>query len=347
MAGQSPEPSTVTLADVARRARVSPATASRVINGSAKRVTGELKERVLKAVSDLRYVPNAHAQHLARSQRSAVGVIVHDVSDPYFAEITRGLQRVATDGGRLLVICNSYGEPDRELAYVELLRAQQVHALVLAGSGYHDAAFTKKINGQLEAYVRSGGRVSVIGRHDHVGSAVLPDNEHGGFLATSRLYELGHTVVGVVAGPKLLTTTTDRLAGVRRAARDRGQGVPPPRVVHADFSRDGGADATRQLLDGCPGLTAILALNDSMAVGALSVLRANRIRVPEDISLIGFDDMPIAVDVTPALTTVRLPLIEMGTRAMTLALDDEDPEGRRETIEVSLVWRESCAAIPA
>lgn len=117
--------------------------------------------------------------------------------------------------------------------------------------------------------------------------------------------------------------------------------------MHADFSRDGGADATRQLLDGCPGLTAILALNDSMAVGALSVLRANRIRVPEDISLIGFDDMPIAVDVTPALTTVRLPLIEMGTRAMTLALDDEDPEGRRETIEVSLVWRESCAAIPA
>ena len=344
MAGQDTGPATVTLADVARRARVSPATASRVINGSAKRVTSELKERVLKAVQDLRYVPNAHAQHLARSQRSAVGVIVHDVSDPYFAEITRGLQRVATDNGRLLVVCNSYGEPERELAYVELLRAQQVHALVLAGSGYHDAAFTKKINGQLEAYTRSGGRVSVIGRHDHVGSAVMPDNERGGFLACMKLYELGHTRVGVIAGPKVLTTTTDRISGIRRAARECGRSPSTQRVVHADFSRDGGADATAQLLETYQGVTAIIALNDSMAVGAYATLRLLGVRVPDDISVFGFDDMPIAVDVTPPLTTVRIPLIDMGVRAMMLALDDAEPQDRREVVEVSLVMRESCAA---
>ncbi|MBT8227246.1 MAG: LacI family DNA-binding transcriptional regulator [Dactylosporangium sp.] len=343
MAGQDTGPATVTLADVARRARVSPATASRVINGSAKRVTSDLKERVLRAVQDLRYVPNAHAQHLARSQRSAVGVIVHDVSDPYFAEITRGLQRVATDSGRLLLICNSYGEPDRELAYVELLRSQQVHALVLAGSGYHDVGFTRKINGQLEAYAKSGGHISVIGRHDHVGSAVVPDNEHGGFLACDKLYELGHTRIGVVAGPRVLTTTTDRLAGIRRAARQRGTTFPAQRIVHTDFSRDGGASATRQLLETFPDLTALIALNDSMAVGALAALRASGQRVPDGISVIGFDDMPVAEDVTPTLTTVRLPLIEMGARAMAIALD-EGPSDRREAVEVSLVWRESCGA---
>jgi LacI family transcriptional regulator, galactose operon repressor len=343
MAGQDTVPATVTLADVARRARVSPATASRVINGSAKRVTSELKERVLKAVADLRYVPNAHAQHLARSQRSAVGVIVHDVSDPYFAEITRGLQRVATGGGRLLVICNSYGEPERELEYVELLRAQQVNALVLAGSGYHDSIFTRKINNQLEAYARSGGRVSVIGRHDHVGSAVMPDNEHGGYLAARKIYELGHTRVGVISGPKTLTTTTDRLSGVARAVREHGAHAGAPQIVHADFRRDGGAAATVQLLEGSHRITAIMAMNDSMAVGALSVLRYRGIRVPEDISVIGFDDMPIAIDVTPSLTTVRLPLIEMGVRAMALALDDVDLTDRRETIAVELVMRESCA----
>src|SRR5262245_64137299 len=132
---------TVTLADVARRARVSPATASRVINGSAKHVADELRVRVLKAVEDLRYVPNAHAQSLARAQRSAVGVIVHDVSDPYFAEITRGLQRVATDHGRLLVICNSYRDPAQAREYVELLRAKQVAAIVLAASGDHAVGF--------------------------------------------------------------------------------------------------------------------------------------------------------------------------------------------------------------
>ncbi|MBN1173699.1 MAG: LacI family DNA-binding transcriptional regulator [Micromonosporaceae bacterium] len=342
MAGQSTGPATVTLADVARRARVSPATASRVINGSAKRVTNELKERVLRAVQELRYVPNAHAQQLARSQRSAVGVIVHDVSDPYFAEITRGLQRVATDHGRLLLICNSYGEPERELAYVELLRSQQVHAMVLAGSGYHDAGFTRKINNQLEAYAKSGGRISVIGRHECTGSAVIPDNERGGYLACVRLYEIGHTKIGLIAGPKVLTTTTDRIAGIRRAAKEHGRTFPAQRIVHTDFSRDGGAVATRQLMEDHPGMTAIVALNDSMAVGALNALRAEGLRVPEDMSVVGFDDMPVAEDVTPRLTTVRLPLIDMGIRAMMMTLD-EDTRDRRESAEVSLVWRESCA----
>src|SRR6266498_4702254 len=141
-----------TLADVARLAGVSQATASRIVNGSDKLVTDELRTRVLRAVAQLQYVPNAHAQQLARADRTAVGVIVHDVSDPYFAEITRGLQRVATAHGRLVMICNSYRDPDRELEYVELLRAHQVAAIILAGSGYHDAAFTRSLNLRSEEH---------------------------------------------------------------------------------------------------------------------------------------------------------------------------------------------------
>ena len=109
---------------------------------------------MLAAVEDLQYVPNAHAQHLARAQRTEVGVIVHDVSDPYFAEITRGLQRVATDAGRLLFICNSYRDPAQELEYVELLHGHHIAAIVLAGSGYHDAASTRAIASRLRAYER-------------------------------------------------------------------------------------------------------------------------------------------------------------------------------------------------
>src|SRR3954462_14649010 len=148
-----------TLADVARRAGVSTATVSRIINNSPKPVGDALRERVLAAVAELQYVPNAHAQQLARAHRSAVGVIVHDVSDPYFAEITRGLQRVATQHERLVIICNSYRDPDRELEYVELLRAHQVAAMILAGSGYHDPTFTKSLNAKLAAYMATGGRV--------------------------------------------------------------------------------------------------------------------------------------------------------------------------------------------
>src|SRR6266508_702381 len=209
-----------TLADVARLAGVSQATASRIVNGSDKLVTDELRTRVLRAVAQLQYVPNAHAQQLARADRTAVGVIVHDVSDPYFAEITRGLQRVATAHGRLVMICNSYRDPDRELEYVELLRAHQVAAIILAGSGYHDAAFTRSLNLKLDAYVRAVGRVTVIGRHELFGDSVMPENEIGGYLIGAEVFGLGHRKVGVIAGPAVLTTTTDRLAGLRRAARE-------------------------------------------------------------------------------------------------------------------------------
>ena len=332
-----------TLADVARLAGVSQATASRIINGSAKLVTEELRTRVLRAVAELQYVPNAHAQQLARARRSAVGIIVHDVSDPYFAEITRGLQRVATTHGRLVIICNSYRDPDRELEYVELLRAHQVAALILAGSGYHDAAFTGALVRKLEAYLGTGGRLTLIGRHELTGNCVVPENEPGGYLVGSEVFALGHRRVGVIAGPAVLTTTSDRLAGVRRAAREHGRAVPARRIAYGNFDRDSGATAAAHLLDANPGLTAIIALNDSMAVGALAALRARGLAVPRDVTVTGFDDMPVARDVTPALTTVRLPLVEMGARAMAIALDETGDEPRVERIPAELVRRASTA----
>ncbi|MFE0588851.1 LacI family DNA-binding transcriptional regulator [Micromonospora echinospora] len=336
-----------TLADVARRAGVSPATASRVINGSSKTVTEELRDRVLRAVADLRYVPNAHAQLLARPQRSVVGVIVHDVSDPYFAEITRGLQRVATACGKLLIICNSYRDPERELEYVDLLRGQQVAAMILAGSGYHDPSFTTRLNEQLAAYEATGGRVAVIGRHEHAGDAVMPANENGAYLLARELLALGHRRIGVVAGPRLLTTTTDRLVGLRRALAEQELSLPEEQVRYAEFDRDSGAEATASLLDAVPDVTAIVALNDSMAVGALSLLRVRGVAVPEQVSVTGFDDMPIARDVTPTLTTVRLPLVEMGARAMTLALEPGKVGDRIEVLDAGVVLRDSTAPAPA
>jgi LacI family transcriptional regulator len=336
-----------TLADVARRAGVSTATVSRIINNSPKPVAEALRERVLAAVAELQFVPNANAQQLARADRTAVGVIVHDVSDPYFAEITRGLQRVATDHGRLVIICNSYRDPERELAYVDLLHAHQTAAIVLAGSGYHDAPITARLDAKLRIYESTGGRVAVIGRHEHAGDAVVPENEPGGYLAGSALYGLGHTAIGIIAGPRHLTTTTDRLAGLRRAAREHGQRLTAHQVAYADFDRNGGRAAAATLLADNPGLTAIAALNDSMAVGALACLRERGIDVPGRMSLIGFDDMPISVDVTPPLSTVRLPLEEIGVRAMSLALREGERDGPLvEHAAARLVLRGSTAAPP-
>ncbi len=327
-----------TLADVARHAGVSTATASRIINGSPKPVAEALRERVLAAVAELRYVPNAHAQMLARSHRNAVGVIVHDVSDPHFAEITRGLQRVATADNRLVIICNSYRDPDRELEYIDLLHAHQVAAIVVAGSGYLDENTAARMDERLRAFEATGGRIAVIGRHVHTGDAVVPANQEGGYLAGEHLFTLGHTEIGVIAGPPALTTTADRLAGLHEAARAHRRRLPKKRIVHADFTRDGGEAAAAALLADNPSLTAIAALNDSMAVGALAAMRA----AGRSLSIIGFDDMPIARDVTPALTSVRLPLAEMGERAMSLALRGEPAaEPRVERVSAMLVRRES------
>ena len=326
-----------TLADVARRAGVSTATASRIINGSPKPVADALRERVLAAVAELQYVPNAHAQMLARSHRNAVGIIVHDVSDPYFAEITRGLQRVATAHGRLVIICNSFREPERELEYLDLLHAHQVAAIVVAGSGYLDEETSDRLDARMRAFEATGGRITVVGRHGRTGDAVLPENEEGGFLAGDHLFALGHTEIGVIAGPAELTTTADRLVGLRRAARSHRAKLPRQRIVHADFTRDGGAEAAARLIEAFPEMTAIAALNDSMAVGALAAARP----AGRPISIVGFDDMPIARDVTPALTSVRLPLTEIGARAMELALGEPGDAPRVERVGAELIRRDS------
>lgn len=340
-----PPTSPVTLADVARRAGVSSATASRVINGSAKPVDEALRRRVVKAVEELRYVPNAQARMLARAERGAIGVIVHDVSDPYFAEITRGLQRVAIAAGTLLVICNSYRDPVREREYVEMLSAQRVAAIVLAGSGYHDADATRDLNGSLRRYLNGGGRVAVIGRHELIGDAVEPANSDGARQLGEYICGLGHRTIGVIAGPRELTTTTDRLGGLREALRAARLTLPSRRIVYADFTRDGGAQAAATLLDARPAVTALVALNDSMAIGALATARSRGLAVPADLTIVGFDDMPIAQDVTPPLTTVRLPLVEMGARALTLALGTH-PTGRPivEAAPARIVVRDSAAA---
>src|SRR5690606_27251879 len=296
------------LVDVAERAGVSLSTASRVLGGSRDRVTPRLRERVLQAARELNYVPNAQARALARATTSTLGLIVHDVGDPYFAEISRGVLRVAGEAGLMVMISNSYRDPEREVAYIQALRAQRVQAIVLAGSGYRAADAERETAAELRAFEEAGGRAAVVGRHRLTVDAVLPDNTGGGEAMGRLLVELGHRRIGVIAGPAVLTTIEDRLEGFRSALDAAGIELPQTAVVHADFSRDGGREAVARLLDAAPDVTAIFALNDAMAIGALSELHRRGIAVPGEISLAGFDDIPFASDVSPALTTIRLPM---------------------------------------
>jgi len=337
----------VTLQDVADTAGVSRATASRVLNGSARVVGPELADRVVRAAKSLRYVSNAPAQALARATSTVVGLIVHAVDDPYFSAIAAGAMRVATEHDLLTMMASTFRNPDREIDYVSRLRAHRARGLLLVGSGFISPSITARLHEEIAAFVAGGGRVACVGEHSIPFDTVLPDNRRGAEQAAKLLLALGHRRIGVVSGPPELTTVAHRLGGFLDTVRAAGVEVPDRAVVGGDFTRDGGYAGMLELAQHYPEVTAVFALNDPTAVGVMAALREELgRRVPEDVSVVGFDDVPAALDVTPTLTTVRLPLEEMGARAMRLLLDDPGRPPRTLRIKAEVVARGSTAPAP-
>ncbi|MEV5976351.1 LacI family DNA-binding transcriptional regulator [Streptomyces sp. NPDC052114] len=321
----------MTLDAVARTAGVSPATASRALNGTA-RVRDDLRGRVLAAADRLGYIPNAHAQALASASNNTVGVVCHDVGDPYFAAIASGVTAAAAERGLLVMLAGTFREPGREIAYVSMLRAQRARAILLIGSGFQDPSWERQLDAELGPYARAGGRVAVVSRHRSLRvDTVLPENREGAAALARALLGLGHRDFGVLTGPERLTTVADRLGGFRAALAEAGVALPRERVVEGAFTRDGGHAAAAELLRRGRPPTCVFAVTDVMAVGALAALRERSVRVPDDVSLAGFDDIPLVRELTPPLTTVALPLARMGRDVLELAL--REPRGRRSRVQ--------------
>jgi LacI family transcriptional regulator len=308
----------ITLEDVARRAGVSLATASRVLNGSTRQVGEAMRRRVESAAAELGYRTNVAAQTLARGASNVIGLVVHDLVDPYFAAIADGAMRAAAGQGHMVMVGTTYRDPEREIAYVSTLSAQRVRAVLIAGSRVDDPAMTGRLRLELDRYQASGGRVASVGQ-DLLGVAtVVPANREGAAALARALAGLGHRRFAVLAGPEHLITAADRHHGF--AEELAALGAPPPQVIHGPFDRDGGYAAISSLDS---RVTCVFAVNDVMAVGALAALRESGIMVPDDMSVAGFDDIATLRDLIPSLSTVRLPLTEMGSRAVELALSGD------------------------
>ncbi|MEE1802495.1 LacI family DNA-binding transcriptional regulator [Streptomyces sp. NPDC101062] len=352
---------TVTLADVAARARVSPATVSRVLNGNYP-VAAATRERVLRAVDDLDYVLNGPASSLAAATSDLVGILVNDIADPFFGIMAGAAQTEIggqegtgrAGGEKLAVVCNTGGSPERELTYLTLLQRQRAAAVVLTGGALEDPEHIAAMATKLAKLADAGTRVVLCGRPPLPGSdsavaSLAFDNRGGGRRLTEHLLALGHRRIGYVAGPVERTTTRHRLEGHRAAleaagAGDGGGDRQDPLTVHGPYTRRSGYEATLELLRRAPDLTAVVAANDTVALGACAAVRERGLRIPEDISVAGFDDLPFSVDATPALTTVRLPLHEAGARAGRLAMGTETPPpGGIATIAAELMARASTA----
>ncbi|WP_206074386.1 LacI family DNA-binding transcriptional regulator [Antribacter gilvus] len=336
----------VTLSQVAREAGVSLATASRAINGSATRtVRSDLRDRVLEAARRLDYSPDPSAQAMARGRTASLGLVVHDIADPYFSTIAAGVAAAAEREGLIVTLASTGLQPERELAFVELVHRQRSRAVILAGGRFlsDDAPVTLGEEGAegeaapaaptadalaraLETFRRSGGGVAVVGQPVADLPVVEIANADGAAELARTLHGLGYRQFAVLTGPPTHRTALDRAGGFVEALAELGCEVPAENLVGCAFSRDGGYSAMSALLARTgPRLELVFAVADVMAVGAMAAVRDAGLSVPDDVAVAGFDDIHTLRDVTPALTTVRIPLEQVGELATRLALGlDED-----------------------
>ena len=336
----------VTIQDVAARSGVSISTVSRVVTGAVA-VEPATAERVREAISALGYRPNLLARSFRRRVTHTIGLLVPDNSNPFFAELARTIEDAGFAEGYSVVLCNSDLSAVKQETYVDVLLANRVDGLILASSGliptvdHHDAV----------GRILDAGTPCVVVDRD-LGETpidqVLVDNDQGGYLAGQHLVALGHRRIACLVGPSDLTPSAGRIAGFQRALAEAGLRVAAEGLVRGNGRPDGGAAAALQLLERGLDITAIFAFNDQMATGAVGALQRAGRRVPEDISVVGFDDIPQSAAVFPALTTIAQPIGEMGTIGVRLLLDRiarGHPEGhapyQRVRLSTRLVVRES------
>jgi LacI family transcriptional regulator len=330
------------LRDVALRAGVSSSTASRVLSPSGHPVRTETRERVLRAAVELDFRPNRLARALVTARTHTIGAIVHDISDPYFGEIVRGLEDAARLSDYQVFVCSSDREPDRELGYVRALLSYRVDGVVFAGGGIEDRRYQADLRRLLTDYREVGGAVVLLAPHTFSAPSITADNHAGSAKMTRYLLELGHRRIGFVAGPPHVRTSRVRLNGYQDALAEHGVPYDPGLVIPGWFTSEGGAKAVSELLEQTPDLTAVFASNDVMAFGVLHELASRGIAVPEEISVAGFDDVQVAAYLHSPLTTVRIPMYEMGQEGALMVLDIL--EGRRvrsRRLPVELVARSS------
>jgi LacI family transcriptional regulator len=342
-----PDVQRVTLQDVADRAGVSLTTASRVVNDGSRRVGRDLAERVRKAARDLGYTANLQARAVATGQSTMIGVALRDISDPYFSSIAAGLIEAADTARLLVCMTSTEAHEAAEREYVALMRAQRARAVVLVGSRSDSAADRAALRAELDAFTRSGGRAACVGQ-DLLGiDTVQPENRAGAEALARALAAAGHRRFAVLGGPRSLLTAQDRVTGFGDGLRAWSVPVEPARVVHGELSRDGGYQAMSEVLAAGPPLPdCVFAVSDIMAVGALARLRAAGLDVPGDIALAGFDDIPTLRDVYPPLTTVRLPLRQLGQMAARLVLGDAPDQPRVVPVPGEVVLRQSTQPRP-
>lgn len=330
-----------TIYDIAKRAGVSTATVSKVFNNSG-RISEKTRKKVIEIGQELNYQPSVLASALTGKKTFTIGLLIPDVVNPFFAELARSVEDRAHELGFNLVICNTDNHMSKEIKYVQLLRQKSVDGIIVA-TGVRNDEFLKEL---IEQHVP----IALIAREMSVlaASTVLVDDFAGGYTATSHLIELGHRDIAIIAENISVSSSKERVRGYRHALEENGLLFDDQLVVLSEFSVETGRKVSREILSEARRPTAIFACNDLLAIGAMQAAKELNIKIPDELSIVGFDNTILATITDPPMTTIAQPIQAMGRQVVDLItqeINEEHEVKQRVVLLPELIVRQSTKRI--
>jgi len=337
----------LTMEEIARLAGVSKSTVSKVFNND-ERISVATREKVLKIAKKFNYRPSRVPRSLKTKRTKAVGLVLPNVMNPFFPGIIKGVEDVALENGYMVVFCNTDEQVEKETLYFQMFEDHWIDGIIISGvtgESEEEKKYIKDLH-------KKGIHVVLIDREieGYFTNVVMIDNQGAAFKATKHLLDLGHRRIGFISAPLKIRIFTERLKGYKKALAETGVDFGKDLVIEGDQTSKSGEEAVRYFLSLKNPPTAIFATNDVMAIGALRELQRNNLKVPDDVSVVGFDDIPLASLVNPPLTTIAQPIYEIGAQAMKLLIrniEKKDVVKSKIILDTKLVIRESTRRVEA
>jgi LacI family transcriptional regulator len=334
--------------DVAEKAGVSITTVSHVIN-ETRYVSDDLKSRVLKTMEALNYRPNTLARSLRSGRSRTIGLVIPDISNLFFADISRKIEDKGFEYGYSVILCNTDDDFEKESRYIDVLLEKQVDGIIFISAGTSKQNSLNKMGMGIPIVIADRDIPSLTS------DVVLIDNHEGGYKATIYLISLNHKRIACITGPSLMTPSALRVEGYKHALIESGIKIDDSLICQGDFRYESGEYCMRNLLNLSNPPTAVFVCNDMMALGAFRAIHESGKKIPEDISIIGFDNIPLSQTSYPTLTTMAQPTEDMANMAVDILVDririkqemkhnhDVEPEFKRNILNAQLIERESCS----
>lgn len=329
-----------TIYDVAKKAGVSIATVSRVLNNSSS-VSEKTRQRVKKAIEEMNYTPNVIASALTKKSTLTLGLLIPDISNPFFSELARGVEDASSDFGFNIMMCNTDYILNKEATYISLLKQKSIDGFIISSAHYNDQNVISLLKDNIPLVLL--GR-DIDDSETMPVDSVVSDNVKGGYIATKHLIDLGHKEIGCILGPPSIKVNLERKKGYLKAMKEANLKVNPDFIGYGDFKVEFGYKKTLEIYESPYKPTAIFAANDLTAIGAIRALKKYGLRVPQDVSVVGYDNTMLAEMLDPPLTTINQQMRKMGYHATELLIKrikGERSAGKKVVFDIDLVVRKS------